>query len=98
MEAIANILDYVNHRQSPGNITIHSDLQGAIERAGHIGTGPGQERTIRVVKAVQPRHGHGWRTRVEWVPGHIGIEGNSWADQLAGEAAPEQITGRSPIT
>jgi ribonuclease HI len=80
MEAIADILDYVNDNHIPGDLTIHSDAQAAIERPGHTGTRPGQERVIRIVKAVQNCHGQGWCTQIEWVPGHTGIEGNGRAD------------------
>jgi hypothetical protein len=69
MEAIANIMEYAIDNQIPGDLTIHSDAQAAISRVGHTGTGPGQDRAIRVVQAVQRRLKQGWRTRIEWVPG-----------------------------
>jgi hypothetical protein len=52
MEAIANIMDYVNDNEIAGDLTIHSDAQAPIARVGHTGTRPGQDRAIRVVKAV----------------------------------------------
>jgi ribonuclease HI len=97
MEAIADIMDFVDANQIPGDLTIHSDAQAAIARVSHTGTGPGQDRAIRVVKAVQRRKERGWRTRIEWVQGHSGIEGNERADQLAGEAAAEKKNGRTSI-
>jgi hypothetical protein len=53
MEAIANIMEFVNKTELPGDLTIHSDAQAAIARVVHIGTGPRQDRAIKVVKTVQ---------------------------------------------
>jgi hypothetical protein len=97
MEEIADIMDYVNDNQIPGDLTIHSVAQAAIARVSHTRIGPGQDGAIRVVTAVQHRNERGWRTRIEWVPGHFGIGGNERADQLAGEAAAEKKKGRTLI-
>jgi hypothetical protein len=39
--------------QIPGDIMINSDAQAAIARLGHIWTGPGLNRALRVIKAVK---------------------------------------------
>jgi hypothetical protein len=51
----------------------------------------------RIVQAVQRRLRQGWCTRIEWVPGHPGIDGNERADQLAGEVASEKRHERTSI-
>jgi hypothetical protein len=61
MEAIADIMDFVNQNVIPRDLTIHSDAQAAIARVSHTGTGPGQDRAIRVVQAIQNKEG----TRLE---------------------------------
>jgi ribonuclease HI len=97
MEAIADIMEFINQNEIPGDLTIHSDAQAAIASVRHTGTGRGQDRAIWVVKAVQNRKERGWRTSIEWVLGHSGVEGNEHDDQLAGEAMAEKKTGRTSI-
>jgi hypothetical protein len=65
MEAIADIMEFVNQNEIRGDLTIDSDAQAAIARVSHTGTGPGQDRAIRVVMAVQKRKERGWRMSIE---------------------------------
>jgi ribonuclease HI len=97
MEAIADVMEFVNQNKITGNLTIHSDTQSGIAQVIHTGTGMGQDRAIRVVKAVQKRKKPGWRMRIEWVLGHSRISGNERTHQLAGEAAAEKKTARTSI-
>jgi hypothetical protein len=59
MEAIADVMEFVNQNEIPGDLTIYSDAQAAIARVSHTGTGPAQDRAIRVVKAVQKERNGG---------------------------------------
>jgi hypothetical protein len=84
----------LSRNQIAGDVTIDADAQAAIGRVGHTGTGPGQDRAIRVVKAVRHRAPQVGRTSIDWVPGHTGIAGN---DQRARKAASEKRKGRTSI-
>jgi hypothetical protein len=57
MEPIADIMKYVIDNQIPGNLTIHSDAQATRSHIGHIGTGPGQDRAVRVVQTYSSASG-----------------------------------------
>jgi hypothetical protein len=59
MEAITDIMEFVNENKIPGDLTIHSDAQAAIARVSHTGTGPGQNLAIQVIKAIQKRKKRG---------------------------------------
>jgi hypothetical protein len=72
VEAIADLMEYVTDNEIAGDIAIHSDSQAAIARVGHTGPGPGQDRAIRVVKAVKHRLTRGWHTSIEWVLAILG--------------------------
>jgi hypothetical protein len=55
IEAIADIMEFVNQNEIPGDLTIYYDALAAIARVSHTGTGHGQDPAMRVVKAVQKR-------------------------------------------
>jgi hypothetical protein len=46
MEAIADIMEFVNQKEMPSDLTIHSDAQAVIAPVSHIGTLPGKDRAI----------------------------------------------------
>jgi hypothetical protein len=97
VEEFANLMEFVVDNEIPGDLTIYSDAQAAIARVGHTGTGPGKERAIRVVKAVQERYQRGWRTRIDWVPGHTGIAGNGRAGSLLVKQHPKSKRDKPPL-
>jgi hypothetical protein len=72
MDAIADIMQFVNQNKIPGNLTIHSDAQAAIAQVSHDSTGLGQDRAIRAVKAVSNRKEPGGRISIQLVLGHSG--------------------------
>jgi hypothetical protein len=65
MEAIADIMEFVNQNEIRGDLTIYSDPEAAIARVSQTGTGPGQDHAIRVVKVVHKSNQRGWRTSIE---------------------------------
>jgi hypothetical protein len=75
MEPIADIMKYVIDNQIPGNLTIHSSSGNKIH-IGHIGTGPGQDRAVRVVQTYSSASGKVGVRRIEWVPGHTKFDGS----------------------
>jgi ribonuclease HI len=56
-----------------------------------------QDYAIRIMKVVKDRSAQGWRTCIEWVPGHTGIADNECADQVTGEAASVKQMGQTSI-
>jgi hypothetical protein len=65
MEAIVDIMEFVNQNEIWGDLIIHSNAQGANAAVSHTSTGPGQDRTIRIVTAVQTRKERGCRTSID---------------------------------
>jgi hypothetical protein len=52
MEAIANIMGFVNKNEILRDLTIQSNVEVAIVQVSYIGIGLDQDHAIRVVKAV----------------------------------------------
>jgi len=75
---------------------IHSNLTAAITRAGHTGTGPGQDRAKSIRKIVGRLLSLGQSAEITSVKGHAGVPGNERADALDGEAAEKTL--RPPFT
>jgi hypothetical protein len=57
MEAIGDIMEFVNQNGTPGELTIYSDMHAAIVEVSHTGTGPRQDWAIRIVNDVQKKEG-----------------------------------------
>lgn len=99
LEAIVKALEHaVTITNSPGNVTIYSDNQGALRRILKADDRPGQAWVHRAITATTKLAQSGTRVRLEWVPAHQGIFGNEIADKLAKEAAIVEIPQATPTS
>lgn len=76
----------IARRMGNSTITILLDYQAEIARLRHTQAGPGQTLAIQVHEIAQDLIDQGQEPIIQWVPGHIGVEGNERADQAAKQA------------
>jgi hypothetical protein len=80
-----NLSSLSDHLQSSfRHMIIHSDSTSAIERASHIGVGPGQRVARDIFRQVSSLNTISRSANIQWVKGHSGAPGNEAADALAG--------------
>jgi hypothetical protein len=65
------------------NVTVFSDNQAAVRRAGQLSPGQGQHLSRKLHDFALQQCQHGGSLQVEWVPGHWEVDGNEKADTLA---------------
>jgi ribonuclease HI len=87
-------------RYRPEVTTIFSDSQAALKAIQNPGNRSGQHLVYGVRARVQGATRQGIQVKFQWVPAHIGIEGNEKADQLAKQATGwrEQGQPKPPAT
>ena len=84
LHGLSKTLRIANEAQST-NITIFSDSQSAIASLIKDKT----ENTLKqkILRQVDDLRQVGKKIAFSWVPGHVGAEGNEWADKLAKRAS-----------
>ena len=77
--------------RNPGSGVLLTDNQAVVRNLE--GRRPGRNKEVEELKRELRELGEGRRVRVQWVPAHVGIEGNEWADREANEARREEQEG-----
>ena len=70
----------------PSSATVFSDSQALLRLLA--GGGEGESEAVRnlIAEVLVLRREVGMRLVLQWVPGHVGLEGNEWADGEANRA------------
>lgn len=72
------------HASSAQKVVVLSDCKSALQR---LQTGfPGERFKKRILDMVKQLQGRGITVKFQWIPSHVGIEGNESADLLARQA------------
>ena len=88
LEAITQALEFASARCNPGHhFEIFSDNQAALQRLASLSDYPGQSCQMRALNAANQITDKNASISLHWIPGHLGIEGNEIADQLAKDAS-----------
>lgn len=69
-----------------GTVIINTDNQSSIRAIGDPGKRSGQIYVMHAVQMINALRDQGISTELHWIPAHIGIAGNEWADVEAKKA------------
>lgn len=87
LEGITQAIEYASSIAQPDKLyRIHADNQAALLRLRKLSDNPGQACQIRSIEAAKLAQLKGASIELNWVPGHMDIQGNELADALAKEA------------
>ena len=78
------------------NVVIFTDNQSAIKKLQNPDNKSGQQYVKEIILRIEKLRSMGCTLRIQWVPGHVEIEGNELVDKLAKEAALNPRTGTPP--
>jgi ribonuclease HI len=73
-------------RQQDKKAWIFTDNQAAVQRIASLTAAPGQEVALQLADIADTLHERNNSLHIQWVPGHVDVEGNERADKLAKEA------------
>ena len=71
---------------SIGKVIINTDNQSSIRAVGDPGKRSGQIYVMQAVQLINILRSYGIAVELHWIPAHIEIEGNEWADKEAKKA------------